>query len=261
LETLIVGALFPEFNVELKEYLVVGICDLGCPVCSGVQIFALEGAAKSAADVSLVCLNCRQVCELHDSSSSHQQSVEDRVMLLIESDGLYAASQRARISLKAITTGTSIAVVVSDSGVDDSVHETRSLAPEEAPDGFRTVAWIREYEAELIVSSYRSERSYFLRDDEGVVILETRFHTAHSPESVRYKAQVLAIRHRKKGSKNIGWIRLEEARAVLESSADMKTINFFHTSFGRGGRVEFFPADSEIALKYRSQTRLLRRNA
>lgn len=126
------------------------------------------------------------------------------------------------------------------------------------PSGFRSISWIRYYEAEAIIHAYKSKSDFELRSDDSALVLKCLYFQDDSEERRKFKANVQAIRVNNQNQRVIGWIRLEEARAVVEASKTRKDVDFSHLKFGNGGKVQFFAEDLEIARKYRSSTRLLR---
>jgi hypothetical protein len=57
----------------------------------------------------------------------------------------------------------------------------------------------------------------------------------------------------------VGWIRREEAKAIIESEEARADVEFGHVKAGNGGLIQFFPEHLEVVKKYRSSTRLLRK--
>ena len=51
----------------------------------------------------------------------------------------------------------------------------------------------------------------------------------------------------------------EEAKAVIEADEKRADVEFGHIKAGNGGLIQFFPEHLEVAKKYRSTTRLLRK--
>lgn len=244
----------------LADHIVVGIADHSCTRCGDPLFIVVPSSDHTSQDASLLCCSEGSVQPLHDASFAVQQLVEDRIRLMIEGGGLSEASRRMVFVIGSETSAHQNTTPTINSSVGARSTKTSSIDIP-VPQGFRTVSWIRQYEAELIVSSYDNERSFTLTADDGSVVFETQYFPGDSPEAIRFKAQVLGVRHRKNGTRNIGWIRREEAKAVLQTYDEQRSVDFLHTGFGRGGRVEFFGADSQAAQTYRSQTRLLRRNA
>jgi len=260
MESLKAGILCGKDGTAFADHIVVGIADHACTRCGDPLFMIVPGSDCSAQDASLLCCSEGFVQPLHDASFAVQQLVEDRLRLMIEGGGLNEASRRVGLVLGDKTSALPRSTQPTNQSAGVSRTKTSSIDVP-IPEGFRTVSWIRQHEAELIVSSYDNERPFTLTADDGSPVFETQFFPADSPEAKRFKAQVLGVRHRRNGTRNLGWIRREEAKAVLRAYDEQRTVDFLHTSFGRGGRVEFFGADSEAAQTYRSQTRLLRRNA
>lgn len=260
MEVLTSGNLCREVDDQFANHLVVGVADHACTRCGDALFIIVPASAQSAQAVSLLCQSEGTVQLIHDSSFDVQQLVEDRVRLINDGSGVVEASRRLARVVAAKEARTPSAVQQASS-IKESTSTRSSSIDVPVPQGFRTVSWIRQHEAELIVSSYDNERPFTLTADDGSPVFETQYFAADSPEAMRFKAQVLGIRHRGNGTRNLGWIRREEAKAVLQAYDEERSVDFLHTSFGRGGRVEFFGADSQAAQTYRSQTRLLRRNA
>ena len=126
------------------------------------------------------------------------------------------------------------------------------------PKGYRSISWIRHYEAEAIIHAYKSRSDFELKSDMGKSVFKCLFFLDDSDERRKFKANVQAIRINNQNQRVIGWIRIEEAQAVVEAHASKKEVEFMHLKFGNGGKVEYFPEDSEVVRKYRSTTRLLR---
>jgi len=139
-------------------------------------------------------------------------------------------------------------------------RQIRGSEDTQIPKGFRTISWIRLYEAEAITNAYTSKSDLELKSDSMAVILKCLYFPDDSNECKKFKANVQAIRVNNQNQRVIGWIRPEEARAVIEANTLRKDIEFVHLKFGNGGKVQFFPEELEIAKKYRSTTRLLRKS-
>lgn len=257
-ELFTLSKVYRDVAPSVGDLLVVGVNDSGCPKCGSPQFIGLPATARAGNEAVLVCNDCLNVLHLHDSSTQVQFAVEDRINLIIKVDGPIAASQRMA-SLLTMRNSESPLTSTHQADASASLGPSTATNSEEAPDGFRTVSWIRDYEAELILSSYTNQRGYVLKSDDENPIFETEFYPSDSPEALKFRAQVLAVRIRKSGRRNVGWIRREEAQAVLDSYVAKDDVEFRHTQFGRGGLVQYFPAESPLVSKYRSQTRLLRR--
>lgn len=128
------------------------------------------------------------------------------------------------------------------------------------PEGYRNVAWLRNYEAEAIIKSFESKSNFESNSDDMKASIKCLYFSENSEERKKFKSNVQAIRVNNQNQRVIGWIRFEEAQAVVESNRIKGDLEFNHLLDGKGGRVQYFPENSEIAKKYRSTTRLLRKN-
>jgi hypothetical protein len=119
---------------------------------------------------------------------------------------------------------------------------------------------LRNYEAEAIIKSFESKSNFELKSDDAKVLIKCLYFSENSDERKKFKSNVQAIRVNNQNQRVIGWIRFEEAQAVVESNRVKRDLDFNHLLDGKGGRVQYFPENSEIAKKYRSTTRLLRKS-
>jgi len=128
----------------------------------------------------------------------------------------------------------------------------------EVPEGYRNIGWIRDYEAEAIADAYKSSKSVSVLSN-GKSIFLAEF-VDDEIQVQKYRASVNALRIRPNGNrKGVGWIRLEEAEAIIKATISQSNVEFQHKKFGKGGIVEFFSSESREAITYRSTTRLLRK--
>jgi hypothetical protein len=128
------------------------------------------------------------------------------------------------------------------------------------PDGFKNVAWLRLHEARAIERSYELEKDIEVETTSGQVVFTAKYFASSSKEAQKYYANVKAIRIKNLGQERVvGWIRQEEASAVIHANDIESSFEFDHIRHGKGGKVEFFTPDSLEAKTFRSTTRLLRR--
>ena len=66
-------------------------------------------------------------------------------------------------------------------------------------------------------------------------VLKCLYFSDDSEERRKFKANVQAIRVNNQNQRVIGWIRIEEARAVVEANKSRQDIDFVHLKFGNGG--------------------------
>jgi predicted secreted Zn-dependent protease len=129
----------------------------------------------------------------------------------------------------------------------------------EVPQGFRNVAWLKSHEAQAIANAYAKEKTVPVLTTAGVKVFEAVYNK-DSKETQKFHANVKASRIRKDGRERVvGWIRNEEALAVLQAQAEKQSIEFDHEAYGKGGLVEYFDPESSAAKTFLSTTRLLRR--
>ncbi|MEU4772443.1 AAA domain-containing protein [Micromonospora sp. NPDC023644] len=125
------------------------------------------------------------------------------------------------------------------------------------PAGYRNVAWLRQYEAVAALDSYQHCRDVPVRH-EGKVLGWARYYDSASAEARKYRANVRVERAHPNGARLVCWVRPHEARAVV-AAASMKRDMPIEDSHGRhAGLVQYFPATSPAAVRFRSVTRLLR---
>ncbi|MCI4064495.1 AAA domain-containing protein [Micromonospora sp. R77] len=125
------------------------------------------------------------------------------------------------------------------------------------PVGYRNVAWLRPYEAVAAMDSYQHCRDVPIRH-EGKVLGWARYYDSASPEARKYRANVRVERAHPTGARLVCWVRPHEAKTVI-GAASMKRDMPVEDSRGRhAGLVQYFPAASSAAVRFRSVTRLLR---
>ena len=246
--------------------LFIGMTDISCHQC---EIFGLLITPKLDAsfpsDFRVLCISCLEQKRYIDFSMYQQRLLSEKYSFMAE-DGLEKYSQDSLKSLH-------FAKILMGSQLDDIDATNRVISPtpftvlsnklrgnEDAPvpNGYRSISWIRFYEAEAIIHTYKSKSDFELKSDSLAVVLKCQYFPDDSEERRKFKANVQAIRVNNQNQRVIGWIRLEEARAVVESNKLRKDVDFVHLKFGNGGKVQFFPEELEVAKKYRSSTRLLR---
>jgi len=128
------------------------------------------------------------------------------------------------------------------------------------PPGYRSVAWIRPYEAQAIKHCFKSQADHKVFDSNGEVTLECNFFPNDAFEVRKFKSNVQVVRINGENRRVIGWIRLEEASAIIQANETRRDVEFSHIRAGRGGLIQFFPEHLEVSRKYRSTTRLLRKD-
>jgi hypothetical protein len=128
----------------------------------------------------------------------------------------------------------------------------------DVPDGYHNVAWLRPHEAEAALTAYRQLTDAEIRHG-GRVTGMARYHADSTQLARKFRANVLIERHSAKHTRIVCWVRRYEAEAVLEAARLGSTVPIHGPGGEDLGRVEYHRPDSELAVRFRSVTRLLRR--
>jgi len=251
---------------DISDWLFIGMTDISCHQC---QIFGLMISPKLdsdfPSDFRFLCTSCLGQKRFVDFSMSQQGFLTDKYKFILE-DGL------EKFSRDSLNSQNHLKVLMGEqSGKNEENAASKPVRPFEVlrralrgsedapiPQGYRSISWIRYYEAEAIIHAYKSKSDFELKSDTLALVLRCLYFSDDSDERRKFKANVQAIRVNNQNQRVIGWIRLEEARAVVEANQLKKDVDFVHHKFGNGGKVQYFSEDLEVSKKYRSTTRLLR---
>lgn len=253
-------------DVGISDWVFVGISDVSCNQCEVFRfIIAPKIDSTFPADFGFICLVCFEQKRFVDFSMSQQAYLLDMYKFIAE-EGIEKHSNDSLKTLKIARILLGENAGQSLDNLNDNVVKPFAVlgkglrGNEDAPipKGYRSISWIRFYEAEAIIHAYKSKSDFELKSDDLAVVLKCHYFPDDSDERRKFKANVQAIRVNNQNQRVIGWIRLEEARAVVEANKQRKDVDFAHLKFGNGGKVQFFAEDLEVAKKYRSSTRLLR---
>lgn len=253
---------------SISDWLFIGLTDFSCGSC---DIFSLVIApdvdSQFPSEYRFLCISCLTQKRFVDFPISQQSFLSEKFAFINE-EGL---DKYASVTLRTFHTLKLLLGGLSEKSIKSFSQATELRAPsspspkglrgnEDAPipQGYRSISWIRHYEAEAIIHAYKSRSDFELKSDMGKSVFKCLFFLDDSDERRKFKANVQAIRINNQNQRVIGWIRIEEAQAVVEAHASKKEVEFMHLKFGNGGKVEYFPEDSEVVRKYRSTTRLLR---
>jgi hypothetical protein len=254
------------WDEDISDWFFIGMTDISCQQC---EIFGIIIAPKFESafpsEFRFLCASCLEQKRFMDFSMSQQGYLTDKYKFVLE-DGL------EKFSSDSLKTQNFVKIILGEqSGKIEGNLPSGQIKPfailgkdlrgnEDAPipKGYRSISWIRYYEAEAIIHSYKSKSDFELKSDSQALVLKCQYFPDDSDERRKFKANVQAIRVNNQNQRVIGWIRLEEARAVVEANQLRKDVDFAHLKFGNGGKVQFFSEDLEVAKKYRSSTRLLR---
>lgn len=256
-----------------EEWIIVSVLDSICNDCA-TRLLIIVDFAKSSSDFEpqFLCVGCCKIVDLPSLTLKQQHVFIDR----------YALMKDVGLDLISIGFANLIAMFggVSASQLENSKlknqkspnrNHKRAIAEESEilrrgeddapiPKGFRSVSWIRVYEAHAVKFSHDNQKDHTIRNSEGQVVLECKYFENDSFEVRKFKANVQAVRVNGENRRVIGWIRPEEARAVILAEKEQRDVDFSHIRAGKGGMVQYFPEHLEVARKYRSTTRLLRRD-
>ncbi|WP_199733531.1 AAA domain-containing protein [Micromonospora sp. BL4] len=136
-------------------------------------------------------------------------------------------------------------------------RETEDDPDAPVPAGYRSVAWLRPYEAGAVISSYRHRQDVPVRHD-GKMLGWARFHPITSAEARKHRANVRIDRAEPGGPRVVCWVRQNEAKAVVEAARNRQDSPVEDRDGSPEGMVQYFAPGSAAANRYRSVTRLLR---
>ncbi len=257
------------WNGSISEWLYVGLTDIACNSC---EIFYLAIAPTEESlfpsEYRFICVSCLVERRFVDLAMSQQSLLLDKFTYILQ-DGI---DKYAQESLKTLHSYNSLfgglkekleKLVIDPSEVKTPfavlARDIRGNEDAPIPKGFRSVSWIRFYEAEAIIYAYKSKSDFELKSDSMSVVLKCLYFPDDSFEVRKFKSNVQVIRINGENQRVVGWIRREEARAVLDACERRADVEFSHVKAGNGGLVQFFSEHLDIAKKYRSSTRLLRK--
>lgn len=254
--------LVPNCDQEFSDWLPWGLADEPCPRCAATLILLARGpCTDSMADVAALCASEGMAIHCRNLPLDAQSGLQDRLKRVRELSSLESAAERLAEVLLTSRQGAHLEQDPVNQRPLEPVRATQTSGTETTiPEGYRSVSWIRDYEARVILNAYENMQTQEFVNDTGSVIFRATFHAPDSDEALKYRASVEAIRVRSTGAKVIGWIRREEAQAVVDATRERRDTLFQHSGFGKGGLVQYFPPDTVAAIKYRSSTRLLRRS-
>jgi hypothetical protein len=244
---------------ELNEWLVVGAFDATCIHCGACYLICCSpDAPQFPSGVLLVCCSCAKSLHPTDLSSIARNLLQDRFEF---------ANDRSLEDLSVRFSNLLSSRVSVDMGElipkNEKLTKTESNSKGEVnvpvPEGFRNVAWVRPYEAQAVVEAINSKADVQKWDEHGALSLICHYVAPESPEAMKYHSSCQVVRVRPRGPRVLGWIRREEAEAILEAVSLQESVTFEHSEYGSGGIAEYFDPEGPAALRYRSPTRLLRK--
>lgn len=258
------------WDESLNEWSFLGLTDFACSTCEVFLLITMPSVESLfPGDFRFICPSCCDQKRFFDFPMAQQGLLSDKYRIISE-DGVEKYSKESIDSIRTLKLvlgghGNSVSALAASKKSDESAfsvlkREIRGNEDAPVPKGYRSISWIRFYEAEAIIHAYKSKADYELKSDSMDVVLKCLYFSDESEERRKFKANVQAIRINNQNQRVIGWIRLEEARAVVEANRIEGDVDFSHLKFGNGGKVQFFAEHLEVARKYRSTTRLLRKD-
>jgi len=277
----------------LLEWNLIATVDLSCSECSNQYVLISKDlVSEFPGDYKIICINCFKIKDFSDLDLEQQHVLIDRYKLIsnIVVDVIaHSLGKLLRIASK-MSGGQSeskakynkIAANIKtlenldtpfkkvpgkpfpaklQTSLSDLVDTTLKKGEEDGaiPPGYRSVAWVRPYEARAIKHSFETKSDHKVQNDSGDVIFECLYFNDDAFEVRKFKSNVQAVRINGQNRRVVGWIRREEAKAVIEADEKRADVEFGHIKAGNGGLIQFFPEHLEVAKKYRSTTRLLRK--
>lgn len=257
--------------LPFQDWFVVSEVDTNCNLCETKLILVVKSLVfEEDAGIRFVCVGCCNVIELANLNLKHQHVFVDRFNLM-KSIGLDIVAEGFSDLLAILSGYTSKARANSLKNENSKIQKIPSRIEEGAlvnlrrgeddapiPKGYRSVSWIRVYEAHAIKFCHDNQRDHSIKNSEGEIVLECKYFPNDAFEVRKFKSNVQAIRVNGENRRVIGWIRSEEARAIITAEKERRDVEFSHIRAGKGGLVQFFAENLEVARKYRSTTRLLR---
>lgn len=254
---------------SFEDWFVVSVLDTTCNSCnSKLLIITQEITNDVDSSFKFLCVGCCNVTELAGLNLKHQHVFVDRLQLMKEVGidlvaGSFADLMRLLNGYLSPTKVVAKSILVAERNeskygkvTTEQLRKGEDDSP--IPKGYRSVAWIRLYEAHAIKYCHENKKDHTIKNDNGEVVLECKYFSNDSFEVKKFKSNVQAIRVNGENRRVIGWIRNEEARAIIIAERERRDVEFSHISAGKGGLVQFFAENLEVARKYRSTTRLLR---
>jgi hypothetical protein len=269
----------------LLEWSLIATVDLSCSECSNQYVLISKNLVSDfPGDYKIICINCFKIKDFSDLDLEQQHVLTDRyklisnigVDIIADSFGKLlrvsgkmserqsapkATSKKLMANIKVLENLDSPFKKNTPNTKPEVVDTTLNKGEDDGaiPPGYRSVAWVRPYEARAIKHSFETKSDHKVQNDSGDVIFECIYFNDDAFEVRKFKSNVQAVRINGQNRRVVGWIRREEAKAIIESEEARADVEFGHVKAGNGGLIQFFPEHLEVVKKYRSSTRLLRK--
>jgi hypothetical protein len=282
----------PSLNGFL-EWSLIATVDLSCSDCSNQYVLISKDlVSEFPGDYKIICINCFKMKDFSDLDLEQQHVLTDRYKLISNigvdviahslgkllriASKMSGSQSESKAKYNKIATNTKTLEnldslvkkvpgkpfpAILQTSASDLVDTTLKKGEEDGaiPPGYRSVAWVRPYEARAIKHSFETKSDHKVQNDSGDVIFECLYFNDDAFEVRKFKSNVQAIRINGQNRRVVGWIRREEAKAVIEADEKRADVEFGHIKAGNGGLIQFFPEHLEVVKKYGSTTRLLRK--
>jgi hypothetical protein len=231
---------------------------LECPKCQGRALLVTRFQNfNSLTGIIIYCSKERRIHKAMQLDHTQLTEIEKKVKKFLKENALEDSKKITFAQAKDIAA--KLRVPKKESVTVLTVEVDPLVASVPVPHGYKNVAWLKDYEAQAVCKSYELKKSIPVNTTSGKNLFIAEYMQG-TKDSTKYHADVRAVRIKSSGQTRIvGWIREEEALAVLKAQKKQADVEFQHENFGKGGVVQFFPEDSIAAKTYRSTTRLLRR--
>jgi hypothetical protein len=269
----------------LLEWSLIATVDLSCSECSHQYVLISKNLVSDfPGDYKIICINCFRIKDFSDLDLEQQHVLTDRyklisnigVDIIADSFGKLLRGSGKMSERQSAPNATSKKLIANIKVLENLDSPFKKNAPNTKPEavdttlnkgeddgaippGYRSVAWVRPYEARAIKHSFETKSDHKVRNDSGDVIFECLYFNDDAFEVRKFKSNVQAVRINGQNRRVVGWIRREEAKAIIESEEARADVEFGHVKAGNGGLIQFFPEHLEVVKKYRSSTRLLRK--
>jgi len=276
---------WPSSLNEFMDWPLLSTVDVSCSDCVCLYVLIIKNfLGEFPGDYRIICINCFRLKDYSELSLEQQHVLGDRsklfndigIDIISESFGNVLQNESQSIqksTTNKVTPGKLSSKIKTLENLDSPfkrtskqneilVTETLIQKGEDdgaIPPGYRSVAWIKLYEANAIKYAFETKKNHTIKDDSGNVIFECIYFPDSAFEVRKFKSNVQAVRIKGENRRVIGWIRREEAKAVIEANDKRIDVEFGHIKAGNGGLIQFFPEHLEVVKKYRSTTRLLRK--
>jgi hypothetical protein len=234
---------------DISQAVPWGLADTFCLVCGSAILYCIKDSkSESLRDVFSFCLAMGHRVGVERFSHQETELIQSRLTNCLNSMGELGLNLDFLLRALGELGGLKIEISASTSQTAPSA---------EVPAGYKSVGWIKLQEAELILKAAEAKTSQ--TSSATPPTFRVDYFEPTSPEARKYYSTTRLVRLRRGEVSKSLWIRAEEAETIIEAWSAEKSINFAHIAYGNGGTVDYFEPNSEVAQRFRSCTRLLRK--